>query len=615
MVITAAQLWQQWIDAGVLRVGDYDADLVDLVVQDLERAGGAVVGSASLCDRMDAAGWSAQDLIRAVAPAVSSFVGLQRDLLALYTRVGATSATGENLRIEYEFDEGHPVDVALAAFRGTVAALVRTVVLVQPVRPDPDTAWNIPARDHPRDPRVREALDHLPWDLCTLPPGTHLPRPEGTGDGRLDQLIERWVTTVQGVLELMHLLGGDSQEVWDAPDDGVLPSEVRQVLRGMASDVWPRTALECAHWLAVAVRDAQVVPDADLLGGVHAWLATFDVTDAAPVAVERLVSELTNVLSMPAWGRRHELYSAWVVTQIDEALDRSRLVFELHDGALRFPFRAARIARVETADGPLELWSELRSPLVAPQGRGRTDHVQPDHVFVPPGARGTEAVLVVEAKQYLRGVTGNPADALVDYLRAHPSAVVMVIAHGPLGAGVENRIPSALAARAQVHRQVRPGRPAEQARFRAAVANELPPPVAHDAVRLELSWDPDVHDLDLHVTGPAGQIWYENLATEDGALRRDAFDGGPEILDLRPDGGRPLTVTVRRFGDPWASVTAAHPHVGIVRDDGAALLVHPLRDDAGATGLWTVGRLPSGGGWEPAEGTATMALAGGTDAG
>lgn len=221
----------------------------------------------------------------------------------------------------------------------------------------------------------------------------------------------------------------------------------------------------------------------------------------------------------------------------------------------------------------------------------------------------------MEAKQYLRAATRNPADALVDYLRAHPSADVMVVAHGPLGVGVEGHVPPGLAARAQVHRHVRPGRPVEQDRFRAALASALPPPTAPEVVRLELSWDSTVKDLDLHVTGAGGEICWTNLRTTDGVLRGDARSGGPEILDFERGGSRPLTVTVHRYGEPWASVTSARPRVVVFCDDGTAFLARPLQDDAEATGLWTVGRLPQGGGWESAEHTITIDLPSGTRTG
>ena len=140
------------------------------------------------------------------------------------------------------------------------------------------------------------------------------------------------------------------------------------------------------------------------------------------------------------------------------------------------------------------------------------------------------------------------------------------------------------------------------------MANRLPPPVGREAVRLELSWDGSVADLDLHITGAAGEISWRNRTTADGALQRDAFSGGPEIADLAPEGGSPLTVAVHSYGDPYASVTSASPRVVFVYDDGTAFVAHPLQDDAGATGLWTVGCLPKGGGWEPAEGSVTMEL-------
>lgn len=222
----------------------------------------------------------------------------------------------------------------------------------------------MPSRDLRGEPEEKESLGVVPWDLCTLPPGTRLPRPEPTGAAKLDHVIERWVTTIEGVLEPMHLLDRDLQEVWHGLEDGGLPPDLAQVLRGMASDVWPQMALECAHGLACAVREGRVAPGEDLLAAIEAWLWTFDAADAPQAAIDRLIREFTDVLSMPMWGRRRELYSDWVVTQIDEVLERSRLVFDLHQGTLRFPFNPAEIASVETADGPFELWSVQRSSTV-----------------------------------------------------------------------------------------------------------------------------------------------------------------------------------------------------------------------------------------------------------
>lgn len=48
IIATAAKLWQHWIDAGIVRVGDYDRDLVDLITQEIRRVGGGAPGAASL---------------------------------------------------------------------------------------------------------------------------------------------------------------------------------------------------------------------------------------------------------------------------------------------------------------------------------------------------------------------------------------------------------------------------------------------------------------------------------------------------------------------------------------------------------------------------------------
>lgn len=570
---TAAELWGEWVRSGTVRPQDYDADVELRVRAVLERAGTATTGLA-LGAAMDAAGWAPRDLVRSLAPLVSSFAGMMRDLLQLLSRVSATSGTGENLRVIYEFDEREAIDQSLAGFRELTERVESVVVRLRPIVFDPSQAWQSPLRDH----RSQEAMRALTARVDAAgrqrgPLPADIPTPSPTGVPRVDDLLTRY-------LELIHYVTGQLADLDDDPlavvdelrlepqteDSGDSGPDASVIaMAEAATDHWALHNAASIHGFADAVRERRAEPTSKLLDALDAWLRGFWGAKQE-VSQDVLVREFADVLSLPTWGRRHELYAAWIATQIDRALGSARLKFIVTDGALRFPFRATLLARLDPPHGEIQLWCEVRSPASDLSGGGRKAAVQPDYRFVR--ASDDTAVAVVEVKQYLRSATRNAAAALRDYVIALPDAEVLLVAHGPVGAKVLEAVPPAQRHRARVHRDVRVGSPRQTSNFRADVAGIFPAPppppavpaspphagplAAGDAgarpIRIQLSWEPGVHDLDLHVRGDHEKTSWSVKSTAHSTLREDAFDGGPEIVDLRLTSSVPLDVHVHVFG-------------------------------------------------------------------
>ena len=154
-----------------------------------------------------------------------------------------------------------------------------------------------------------------------------------------------------------------------------------------------------------------------------------------PFDVEVSLAQLEKVLSLPIWEKRHELYSVWIATEMVRALDEDGHQVELHHekGRIAFAFHETLIATVHSSPGPFTLVSELRSPLLNPQGEGRTAGVQPDHALWTK-ERGKEICrMVVEAKHYKKSAKGKFQDVFEDYARAFPQAEVYLVNHGPPG--------------------------------------------------------------------------------------------------------------------------------------------------------------------------------------
>ena len=433
-------------------------------------------------------------------------------------------------------------------------------------------------------------------DLGSWPFARGLPAPAPTGDERADAVLDRWSTVIDAVLDVLAEMGTTTAETTTWMREHDLQRETLEgAVAQAATDLWAPIGAAALHTLADAVRDGSA--EDGLIEALSNWLDAFWV----PETYDEVVQDLEDLLAMPTWGKRHELYSAWVATQLDRALPTDRLDFVVVDGVLRFPFKATRLATLASAEGPLELWCELRSPLADPVSAKRSGAIQPDYRVVrrgvgpaDPSAAVEGTVLAVEVKQYLRSAARRHAEAVTDYAAGLPRASVLLVGHGPLGRTVARRVPVGDRPRTGVFEHVRPDREAEAATFRAAIARLLPPPRGLPS-RLELRWDPAVHDLDLHVTFPDGTVvHHRQQLTVYAALQEDAYDGGPEVVDVFPDLDGPVDVAVHLYSTDAASVAAAAPELVVGWPDGGSVRLRCVRTSQDPR-WWTACRLEADG--------------------
>lgn len=575
MLRTAADLWREWERSGALRPGDYDSDIVDQIRKVMRRQG---VPGAPIVDVLERAEWTPRDLLHALAPVVASFAGMQRDLLTLLVRIGGTTGTGENLRVVYEFAEDDLIDESLQELRETVTRLETVVVRMQPLDFNPSHAWDSPIRGFGSWGRESGFVGPRP-ELWAFASG--VPDPVRTGHQRVDDLLARYRGVIEAVLRTLASVGDNSQEAaaWLRTAGDEADPALRSIVSAATADYWPIGAVAMVQGFAEQVAVGRVEPEPQLLDRLETWLDGFFAADAFDALQERTITELTDLLKLPTWGRRHELYSAWVATQVDRALD-SKMEFVLHDGALRFPFRPTLVARFASANGDVEFWGEFRSPAEDLSGEGRKTAIQPDYRFLRRGSDVATTIAAVEVKQYLRAATKNPGAALRDYVLALPEAIVLLVAHGPLGRGVIDVVPPAERHRARIHRDVRVGRPRETAAFRRDIAALFPvpsPPKPSRPARIELRWAATVSDLDLHVGAASGaETSWRRLATPHSVLRKDVTTGGePEIVDLAATASERLRVHVRIYSDDARSFAEAEPVVAFVWDDGERFELRP----------------------------------------
>lgn len=517
-------MWRAFIAEAGLKPKTYDSEL-EVVI----RAKLGLDGRGSTGQQLARLGVSVADLLNAVLEAIAPFARMLTDLLGLYAHIAATTGQRDNLRIAYDFSSSAPeLDFDLGSFREWTNRWVSAVEPVPSMRATPRQLWALQQSLRTVDEEIRSAstaAESLGNFRAWLSWPERLPPVPTSLTPALNDNLARAFEVADAVLQLSRQRSASPAALQYAPGvgpdfEGALdpagspPAASSAQLLALHQDDWLSTVVAHAYQSARLADRGQLAPNA--LGRIS------DALDALPqddVLRERAIRDLLDVLSLPVWGRRHELYSAWLLSQIVDALGRSHVKVHVTEGRLQFSFAGTHVATVESGLGPLELWAELRHPYATPIGKGRRYGIQPDYTLSkPPITRDESAVVVVEAKQYKQGKRGAFLDALTDYVGGHARARVILANYGSMPLSVIREAPE----RAVPLGTVRPGSAACET-FREEIRAAVPPPLERVptarpafagtgaaaasgvAALVTLEWIAG-GDLDLHLVERTGRI-------------------------------------------------------------------------------------------------------------
>jgi hypothetical protein len=279
---------------------------------------------------------------------------------------------------------------------------------------------------------------------------------------------------------------------------------------------------------------------------------------------EVLVRSLLDILDLPLWKRRYELYAAWVLAELLASVRVEARLIPSEPGVLRFPFRPTRMAELLGCEHEVAFWSEVRTPLVDPQGKSRKGGVQPDYtVLVDVAEPDPEAsVMEIECKQYRRAASQSFVAALADYARARPNALVILVNHGPLDRDrLVEAVPEVLRKRTDAIASFHPLNQPARDRFRELVDRQLTPLCPRSVLLCRLAWDRLPSDLDLHLFAFGAAALHHVSWENHGSLTDPPFAALAADL-VQPGSFEELTV------DRWLEGTRY------------ALAVHAYTDDA-----------------------------------
>jgi hypothetical protein len=502
---------------------------------------------------------STERLMIEVLKSQGGFARMMQDILDILITADARQAS-HRLSVEFKFDDvTDPIKATLEQFR-EVAHRIQRVLEKRPKLPNDNLMWSL-------SEVLRSVLSEFPRHRpLDFPPVSAIPSTGHTGvDARLTCIVQ--LVSDFRVLWMRH--GTTRQQVGEASralrhtdaNVGELGGQL-----GAATDYWDVGVLAGAQEFSRQVVSGQLDPEdafeklTEALSGIE-WAENW---------VEHTIQELLDVLNLPAWRRRHELYSVWVGTKMLQVVERVAPDMRFHpvDGVLSFEFGGSRLATFNWDNKQFDIWAELRSALVGKSSK-RKKGIQPDFRVLQAAlskSANAQTTYVLECKHYLNASISNFTHAAADYARSCPNAVVHVVNHGPADEPVLSAaLPAELQSRARfigsatplqeaatqalsnaIRDALFPGRPLlapSPSAFKPVTGKTVPPVLPDSVGYVLLEWDDSLDDMDLalRVIGPNEQAIQSVDFRSKGALDaspfarfdRDALHGpGIERIDI-----------------------------------------------------------------------------------
>jgi len=378
---------------------------------------------------------STEALLAAVLNAMQPFSQMLNDLLCMFEKASA-QYNNVNLQIRFDFNASdQPFQFDLENFRKTVhssTALKKNINLIG--RPwDLIQVFDIfRCRDFCNKPQLASSsacqwLDEYNND--TWP--DFLPEVPVAGIKSLDKIVGKiWDMVTNAINYYKQAYDPDKgrrrshyDEYHNHPHDSLWQAE---------TDFWVGCFIQTATYTMEHLRGLAPGEKAAVAQVLEASLLSF-IEKTTTKEIETIVDRLEDILCLPFWKKRYELYAAWNLVQITDALKDTGVQFHVPDGMLSFSFRATLMATCKKLEPPLEIWAELRTESSSVVSKKRKNHIQPDYTLAVHNATDpNNTVAVVECKQYKKTNRRNFFEAVVDYANGRPHGRIFLVNYGPI---------------------------------------------------------------------------------------------------------------------------------------------------------------------------------------
>lgn len=562
---------------------------------------------------------STEVLLVAVLTSQRGFAAMMEDILQ--TLIDAQAQVAERpLSIEFELDavEG-PIRQTLEQFRAHAERMEKVLETTGYELPDFDQRWALwkALRDVAMNDSVMHTRDFPPAE----------PRLT-TGNARVDE----WLAEIDDIVDTFQLqclrFGTDRPQVVETgrsrfTDWHDADQERERRLISDASDYWDANVRSSVQQIADAVRHGRVNAK-EVASQLELALSGLPRRQEW---IDRTYQEALDILNLPAWRKRHELFSVWVGTALLRTARRCADEFRFHPvgGVLSFSFAGHRLATYVRDAAQFDIWCELRSALAGPSKK-RKKGIQPDFRVVEASIAqdaGAATRLVLECKHYLGYSLSNFRAAATDYARGCPKADVFLVNHGPadhdlligdIDTGLSSKIlflgDVTAATRVRPHplerdleRVLFPPRAASENDPRAANASPAQPLMLSTPGFIRLEWTAELGDLDLAVAvldrngSPIDRIDFTHKSGHHqppiARLKEDIRSGpGTEVIEIDAWGHAIYAVTVTNYSGT-GRMAAANAICTLVVDGREHRFVPPSDGIDGKT--WNVTRIDAQG--------------------
>jgi len=498
IIENSAELWNALVQNAGLDLNLYDKPLLDDLADSLH------ISSLDFASSLETSGVTVEQLLKEFLQAITPYSLMMRDLLAMFSKASAQT-TNNNIKIKFDFNINcSGLEFDLCDFRQWEEKFesVCGIALVD--------QWDLQSLLELEHAYTYENITYRynpkGWDESFLPVNS---------DAR------RWLLSLESISQSLPLV----------PPPTVVDEELHDYIRR----TWKALELvirECDANDDTCNNNVQTELSSLKIGFVrhvvrNAFLIAENIEELNPPIKVRLASvfdnltqanqetaidikEVIEILSLPVWKRRHDLYSAWVGSLIVKAMGNDARVHQAENSII-YSFRGTHLATLTVeAKCPIYLWAELRTTMMNPTGKGRKFAIQPDYVIAKePVTHPSSSLLIVECKQYLHASKRNFVSALLDYATGHPHAMVLLVNYGATPNTIITSVPNDVRDRTFVIGRLRPRSEEALREFNTQVQNTLkltnniPATSIHiteDSIQkgqVQLTWGASPRDLDL----------------------------------------------------------------------------------------------------------------------
>ena len=438
MIHESTQLWRELAKLAHFDDTAYDFELKNAIAKKLN------LNTDSNEEGLSKSHISVEKLLLAVLDALKPFSQMLNDLLRTYETAGARS-NANNIEIAFDFD-GVSNKYHLDSFRKSVMN-VQERLEAKPELLDPwaflnhirffserfKTDFYGNSRGHTINYPRELKLWLNEYDRDILP--EHFPNFPKTGNRELDSSLRRILDLAESSLQRYYKEYNSS--LGHRKSLSVAIQKYDTKFWWAETDFWLGKFVEVYFDIVQYLKSLNNIPNGF---GEYIDKIFENPNVVRVVTIPELYRTIIEILDMPFWKQRYEMYSAWVFTCIAESVSDLGIIYNVENGVLQFKFSGALLAAICLPDMEIEIWAEKRFPAVNLEGEGRTNNIQPDYSIIKKTNGKEEVCMLIECKQYKRSSIRNFANAVNDYANTKKEAKVLLANYGPISKNLSTRL-------------------------------------------------------------------------------------------------------------------------------------------------------------------------------